>query len=66
MQNYNQTAKDLIRNIIELPVSEATEAIEKALREAFNDGKRHLFEPHLLMGGEHKIVKELDTFNPIH
>jgi hypothetical protein len=40
--------------------------INHALNQAYNDGKKHLFEPAYLMGGEHAIIKEADTFNPIN
>lgn len=66
MQNYSITAKEIIRDIITLPVSKATEKLECALNEAYNLGKKHLHEPAHLMSCEHKPTIERDTFNPIH
>lgn len=64
MQDFNTKAKELIQDIINYPLSKATDKVSEALNEAYHLGKKHLIEPHLLMGGEYQPIIEKDTYNP--
>lgn len=63
MPNFEPIAIDLLAQITlgDNTFKEALDKIEFALQKAYDLGKKHLIEPHHLICGDDKIIKERDT-----
>lgn len=61
MQDFRPIAKSIVSDLQYYSIEDQVIIINECMVQAYKEGKRHLHEPHLLMGGEQKIIKERDT-----
>lgn len=64
MQDFTKKAISIKIKLRTGSYEDNVKVIAEALNEAYNLGKKHLIEPHLLMGGEYQPIIEKDTYNP--
>lgn len=64
MQDFNKIAISIVKDLEFHSDEDRIIIINECMKQAYNEGKKHLLEPHLMCGGEHKICPEKDTYNP--